>query len=147
MSLPAHMIIKGKKQGEIDGSCEMEGREGTIFIRDVQHSILVPSPIADGGKRMHEPLMITKDMDKSSPKLNQALVQGESLNIVLKWYRIDQYGHEEHYFTHTLENAIIKSINLVMESETISFSYEKITWLWKPDGIETEDRWDNMSGS
>ncbi len=141
MSLPAHMEIKGDSQGKIEGSCEMEGREGTIFIRHAQHAVIVPSS-ADGGKRVHEPLTITKDMDKSSPKLNQALVNEEKLDIILKWYRINSVGHEEHYFTHTLKKAIIESINLDMEIEHIAFTYERIIWRWEPDGIETEDSWE-----
>lgn len=141
MSLPAHMKIKGDRQGEIKGSCDMEGREGTILVQHVQHAVTISSPIADGGKRMHEPLVILKNMDKSSPILNQALVQGDKLSVILKWYRIDPTGHEEHYFTHTLEGAIIKSINIDMEFERVSFTYEKVVWRWEPDGIETEDYW------
>ena len=145
MSLPAHMQIIGERQGNIEGSCEMEGREGTIFVRRVQHAVTVSSSIADGGKRMHEPLDITKDIDKASPILNQALVQGDKLSVLLKWYRIDSTGHEEHYFTHKLENAIIKSICIDMELEYVSFTYEKINWRWEPDGIETEDSWEAIN--
>lgn len=145
MSLPAHLKIRGNSQGDIAGSCDMKGREGTIFVRHVEHAVLIPSAVADGGKRMHEPLIITKDMDKSSPKLNQALVNCEALDIILKWYRIDSSGHEEHYFTHTLKRAIIKSINLDMELEHIAFTYETIIWRWEPDGIETEDSWVSTS--
>ncbi len=141
MSLPAHMKIRGDKQGEIEGSCDMEGREGTIFVHHAQHAVTVPSSIADGGKRMHDPLVIMKNIDKSSPILNQALVQGERLHVTLKWYRINPHGNEENYFTHTLEGAIIKSISLDMEFEQVSFTYEKIVWCWEPSGIETEDHW------
>ena len=35
------------------------------FVHHIQHSMLAPLDIATGGKRMHEPLIITKDIDKS----------------------------------------------------------------------------------
>ncbi len=141
MSLPAHLEIIGNHQGNIEGSCDMQGRKGTIFVHHIQHSISVPSAITLGGKRVHGPLIITKDVDKASPKLNQALTRGEKLAITLKWYRINPSGHEEHYFTHILENAIIKSLNLDMELEHVAFVYKKIIWRWEPDGIESEDYW------
>jgi type VI secretion system secreted protein Hcp len=32
MPLPAYLTLMGKKQGEIDGSCEQQGGEGTIMV-------------------------------------------------------------------------------------------------------------------
>ncbi len=93
-------------------------------------------------------------MDKSTPKLYQALVTGEKMkNVSIKWYRIDPAGKEEHYFTHELENAIIIGIKprtptvYLPENEPhrhmeeLSLTYEKIKWTWKVDGIESEDSW------
>jgi len=141
MSLPAHVEIIGSRQGEIKGSCDMKNREGTIFVSHIHHKIEVPT---DGrnGKRIHAPYQITKKIDLSSTMLNQALVTTEPLTSVLvKWYRIDPEGHEEHYFTHRLENAIVRSIEIAMEEETVSFSYERITWSWENPGMESSDEW------
>jgi len=157
MPLPIHMEVVGKTQGKIDGSCDMDGREDTILVYSVQHKVHIPRDPQAGtpsGKRIHGPLTILKETDKSSPKLYQALATGETLKKVkLKWYRISPAGTEEHYFTHTLEKAIVIDISAdtpvaflpenepYRHMENISFNYEKIKWTWEIDGIESEDSW------
>ena len=42
MPLPAYLTLMGKKQGEIDGSCEQQGREGTIMVYAMDHDIHIP---------------------------------------------------------------------------------------------------------
>ena len=92
MAMPAHLTLTGEKQGKIEGSCEMKGREGTILVYGMTHSVSIPTSSTDGlstGKRVHGALNITKEYDKSSPKLYQALCSGEHLsNVTIKWYRI-----------------------------------------------------------
>jgi len=157
MPMPAHLTLLGKKQGIIEGSCEMHGREGTITVYGMNHDISIPSSPTDGlstGKRVHGPLTIIKDYDKSSPKIYQALCTGEHMeDLTIKWYRITKQGIEEHYFTHKLEDAIVVSVkpympeSLVAENESyrhmeiVSFTYKKITWIWEPNGIEAQDSW------
>jgi type VI secretion system secreted protein Hcp len=157
MPMPCHLTLEGEKQGKIEGSCDMKGREGTILAYAMDHDIHIPRDPQTGlasGKRIHGPLTIVKEYDKGSPLLYQALCTGEHMkNVTIKWYRIDAKGSEEHYFTHTLENAIIVSIRPFMKMaflqenepyrhmEEVSFTYEKIKWTWEPDGIESEDSW------
>jgi type VI secretion system secreted protein Hcp len=157
MPMPFHLEIEGENQGKIDGSCIMKGREQTILCYAFDHTIHIPRDPQLGlasGKRIHGPLTITKEYDKSSPLLYKALCTGEHLKeVTLKWYRIDQTGKEQHYFTHTLEDAIIVQIKpytpLVFlrenepyrHMEDISFTYRKIKWTWEVDGIEAEDDW------
>jgi type VI secretion system secreted protein Hcp len=157
MPMPAHLTLQGEKQGKIDGSCEMQGREDTILVEGMTHEVSIPRDPQTGlatGKRIHGPLTITKVFDKSSPKLYQALVTGEHLkNVTVKWYRINPQGQEEHYFTHVLTDAIIVSIRPWMANcldpktesfthmEDLSFTYKKIKWTWEIDGIESEDSW------
>ena len=157
MAMPAHLTLEGEQQGVIDGSCDMQGREKTILVYSMSHDISIPRSPTDGlstGKRVHGPLTITKEFDKSTPKLYQALCTGEHLkNVTLKWYRITKQGKEEHYFTHVLEDAIIVSIKPSMpitllkdndpyrHMDEVSFTYKKIKWTWEADGIEAEDSW------
>ncbi|WP_460597940.1 Hcp family type VI secretion system effector [Geomonas sp. Red276] len=158
MAMPAHLALQGEKQGNIEGSCDMQGREGSILIYGVNHGISIPRSPTDGlatGKRVHGPLSVIKEQDRSSPKLYQALCTGEHMKrVTVKWYRITKMGTEEHYFTHELEDAIIVSIcpfmptTLLSENdpyrhmEQVSFTYKKIKWTWEPSGIEAEDSWD-----
>ena len=161
MALPIHLTMAGVTQGDIEGSCEMEGREGTILCYAANHSIHIPRDPQSGqptGKRIHHPLTILKEMDKSTPKLYQALVTGEQLTEVsIKWYRIDPAGKEEHYFTHILEGATITSISPRMPTvympenephrhmEEVSIIYKTVKWTWEVDGIESEDAWNSPS--
>ncbi|MBN2515595.1 MAG: Hcp family type VI secretion system effector [Deltaproteobacteria bacterium] len=157
MSMPSHLSLTGKNQGKIEGSCDIKGREGTILVYALNHHIEIPRDTHSGlptGKRIHLPMTITKEMDKSSPKLCQALTSGEQLSeVVLDFYRISPTGTEEKYFTTKLQNAIIVSIESFYPEtfipsnepykhmEKVSFTYEKIIWTWQPDGIEAEDSW------
>jgi type VI secretion system secreted protein Hcp len=157
MPMPAHLTLTGTSQGQIEGSCEMQGREGTILVEAMTHEVTIPNDPQTGlatGKRIHRPLTITKVYDKSSPKLYQALCTGEHLKeVTIKWYRISAQGQEEHYFTHKLEDAIIVSIKPWMPNcldpktqsfthmEDLFFTYKKIKWTWEIDGIESEDSW------
>jgi type VI secretion system secreted protein Hcp len=157
MPLPAHLTLEGTKQGVIKGSCPMQGREGTIMVQALNHEVSIPRDPQTGlatGKRLHHPLTILKDLDKSTPLLYQALTSGEHMKSVeIKWYRIDPQGSEEHFFTTRLEDAIIVSIRPMIKNclepggldlpclEEVSFTYRKAIWRWEPDGIESEDDW------
>ncbi len=156
MPMPFHMTVGGATQGPIEGSCDQEGREGTILCQAYDHQIDIPRDTQSGlpvGKRVHGPLTITKVFDKASPKLAQALTSGEQLEVELKWYRIDATGIEEHYFTIKLEDAIVVGMKAwtpncldatkegFSHMEDVSYTYTKIIWTWEPDGIETEDSW------
>ena len=157
MPLPCHLTVDGENQGKIDGSCELQGRENTIMVEAMNHEVYIPHDPHSGlatGKRVHQPLTITKFYDKASPKLYQALCSGEHMkNVTIKWYRIRASGDEEHYFTHKLEGAIIVSIKAWMPNvlekekesyghmEDVSFTYSKITWTWEIDGVEAQDAW------
>lgn len=155
MAMPSHLSMTGNTQGKIEGSCEIEGREGTILVYALDHLINIPRDTHTGlptGKRIHGALKITKEFDASSPKLFQALTSGEQFSeVLLDFYRISPAGAEESYYTIKLENAIIvdirawfpetivKSNEPFKHMEDVSFSYEKIIWTWVPDGIEAED--------
>lgn len=158
MPMPCHLTLEGEKQGKIDGSCDMKGREGTILVYELHHSITIPRSPTDGlatGKRVHGPFTVIKMIDQSSPKLFQALCTGEHMKkVALKYYRITKQGTEEHYYTTTLEDAIVvgyqPSIPITLQTsndsyghmEAVSFTYKKIKVTWEATGIEAEDSWD-----
>lgn len=156
-ALPSYMWVEGANQGAIEGSSDIEGREGAIVVYAFGHSLSVPIDLQSGsptGKRVHGPFKILKSFDKSSPKLYQACVTGEHLTkVTVKFYRIAPTGQEEHYYTIELEDAIIVNISPSMPTtflqaneayrhmETVSFTYRKITWTYEPDGVESQDDW------
>ncbi len=139
-----HMRIQGP---DIQGSCTVETREGTIVVESFGHELVSPRDASSGmptGQRRHEPVVITKYIDKSSPLLYQALVQQDVLDeVTLQFYRINAESQEEQYFQVTLEDAIIVSIQpSYVHMEEVSFVYQKITWTWAEDGISTWANWE-----
>jgi type VI secretion system secreted protein Hcp len=159
MPMPGNLTITGEVQGQIEGSCELEEREGTILVQAFDHVVEIPTDdrgIASG-RRAHRPMTITKEIDRSTPMLYQALCTGELLtDVKLDWYRLDGSGEEELYYSIELENAMITRIhpwvpNVLDRSseglrhmEDVSIAYERIIWTWEPDGIEFEDQWGEM---
>lgn len=158
MPMPFHMSLNGNKQGNIsEGCCDMKGRENTILCQALNHEVYMPRDPQTGlptGKRVHNPLTVTKVFDKSTPKLFEALATGERMkDVTLKYYRIDPSGQEQHYFTIKLEDAIVVSVkpwvpNALDQSrerfthmEDVSFTYSKIIWTWEIDGVEAQDEW------
>jgi len=156
MPQPGNLIITGEEQGLIEGSCELEEREDTILVQAFDHVVEIPtdSSGAATGRRVHRAMTITKEIDKSTPMLYQALCTNELLTeVILNWYRLDGTGEYELYYSMTMENAFITRIHpwvpnvldrandSMQHMEDISLSYEKIIWTWEPDGIEYEDAW------
>jgi type VI secretion system secreted protein Hcp len=157
--MPGNLTITGEVQGQIEGSCELEQREGTILVQAFDHVVEIPTDdrgIASG-RRAHRPMTITKEIDRSTPMLYQALCTGELLtDVKLDWYRLDGSGDEELYFSIELENAMITRIHPwvpnvldrksegLRHMEDVSIAYERIIWTWEPDGIEFEDQWGEM---
>jgi len=159
MPMPGNLTITGEVQGQIEGSCELEDREGTILVQAFDHIVEIPTDdrgIASG-RRAHRPMTMTKEIDRSTPMLYQALCTGELLtDVKLDWYRLDGSGDEELYFSIELQNAMITRIHPwvpnvlnpananLRHMEDISIAYERIIWTWEPDGIEFEDQWGEM---
>ncbi|HEY4126532.1 MAG TPA: Hcp family type VI secretion system effector [Gammaproteobacteria bacterium] len=156
MPIPGNLTLVGKDQGPIEGSCDIEGREDTILVQAFKHLVEIPTNDSGvpSGRRVHRPLMITKEVDKSSPKLYQVLCSGEVLTeVTLRWYRLDGSGDETQYFTVMLQNALIVKLDSwvpdVLDKqyagysnmENVWFTYEVIRWTWEEDGIEYEEQW------
>ena len=142
MALNAYLKLKGQKQGELKGSVTQKGREGKIMIIAVSHEITSPRDAASGlptGKRMHKPFVVTKELDKSTPLLFNALVNNENVpEWELQFWQPSQTGAEKQHYTVKLVNANIASINFRMannkhpdlmkfaEYEEVAFTYQKI---------------------
>jgi type VI secretion system secreted protein Hcp len=163
MALNAYLRLKGQKQGEIKGSVTQKGRVDSIMVIAYSHDIVSPRDAASGlptGKRMHKPLVITKELDKSTPLLYSALVNNENISEWKLQFWTPQLaaaggvGSERQHYTIELKNASIAAIGQRMlnnkhpdlmkyaEYEEISFTYQKITWTWTDGGITAEDDWE-----
>ena len=165
MALNAYLRLTGQKQGELKGSVTQKGRAESIQVIAVSHEITSPRDPASGlptGKRQHKPFTITKELDKSSPLLQNALVNNENITKweLQFWSPTGNAGHgnaggtEVQHFTVKLTNANIASISFRMlnnknpelmrytEYEEIDFTYQKIEWVWVKGGITAMDDWE-----
>jgi type VI secretion system secreted protein Hcp len=159
MALNAYLKLKGQKQGDINGSVTQKGRENKIMVIAVSHEIMSPRDPASGlptGKRMHKPFVITKELDKSTPLLQNVLVNNETIkDWELQFWVPSATGAEKQHYTVRLTNSNIASVNFRMlnnknpdlmryaEFEEIAFTYQKIEWTWVDGGITAMDDWES----
>lgn len=114
-----------------------------IGLTAITHEIVSPRDASSGlptGKRQHKPLVITKELDKTSPLFLKALIQNENLTQVL--IGLVKPGSATPYMTIKLTNASIASRAQAGATEIISFTYQKIEWTWVDGGITAQDDWE-----
>lgn len=162
MALNAYLRLVGRKTGEIKGSVREKGREGKIMVIAVSHDIASPRDAGSGlatGKRRHSPLVVTKEVDRSSPLLHQAMAANETFKEwVLQFWAPSITASETQHFTITLTDAAIASISRRMPNnkhpdlmrletfEEIGFTYATIQWTWTEGDITAVDEWGARSG-
>jgi type VI secretion system secreted protein Hcp len=153
----AMLRVVGAKQGEIKGSVTQKGREGRIAVIAVSHEIVTPRDMASGqatGKRQHQPVVITKELDRATVPLRQMLVGNEPVKeCELQFWRPSPTGGETQYFTIRLTNAAIVSIDMEMANnkhadlagletfEQVAFTYGRIEWMWTDGSLGAVDDW------
>jgi len=163
MAMMAYAYLKGQKSGAVNGSITQKGRENSIGVIAVTHSIVSPRDPQSGlptGQRMHKPFVITKELDKATPVLYNILCTNENLlEAVFKFFTpqvkaATGVGGEVQHFTVKLTNANIASIDFRManirhpdltkftEFEEIALTYQKIEWTWNDGGITALDDWE-----
>ncbi|WP_421945208.1 type VI secretion system tube protein TssD [Pedobacter sp.] len=162
MALNAYLTLKGKKTGEFKGSVLQKGRENKILVIAASHELAVPTDAATGlasGRLRHIPFKITKELDRASPLLYNALATNEALTDC----KVEFWGapikssaggaNEVQKYTVRLTNARITGIRFVMpnikdpelvkyvEYEEISFAYQTIEWIWTDGNLSASDDW------
>ena len=129
--------------GTLSAHGVQQGNFGTgLHIIGVSHEIVSPRDAASGqatGRRQHKPFTITKEIDKSSPLFLRSLFNNETLTSVLIGLLLPS---GETMATVELENAHVADRQQHGDTETISFVYQKITWIWTDGNITAEDDWE-----
>jgi type VI secretion system secreted protein Hcp len=153
----AYLTVAGQKQGAITGPVAEKGKEGSILVHAFDNQILSPRDPTSGlptGKRQHVPIVILKEIDKSSVPLWNALVNNENLTTwVLRFWSQAANGVMQQIYSITLTNASIASIEEYMLDNTvaanaslplyerITFTYQKIQWVWAAGPLAAQDDW------
>src|SRR5207237_380983 len=113
--LVGYLTVKGQKSGNVQVGSQAKGHEGSSEVLGFAYGVSSPRDAATGqasGKRIHKPLIITKELDKSSPILFQALVTNEVLpEVNFQFTRAGSDGKEIQYYTIKLTNATISEIH------------------------------------
>jgi len=142
---------------EISGDCaELQpGSDGTICVQSLGYGLILPTDAGSGlptGQRQHRPLKVVKLVDAATPFIFSALTQNRTCDVVIQFFKRDPAGSgaEIHFFTITLQNAKITSINasvipgpqITPFVETITFTYQNIILKDEITGAETNDSWE-----
>lgn len=153
MSNPAYLWLEDENGSPIVGGSQVIGRVGAIELKSLSHNLKVPVDGNTGrltGTRVHAPILMVKEFDRTTPVLYRALVQGATLKSgAIKLYTISESGQEIEYFNVLMENVKIVSItpDLYPDNssgthlETLLVRYETITWKYCNGNIIFKDTW------
>jgi len=158
MALNAYLSIVAQRQGPIRGSVIQKGREGKILVIGALHEIVCPRDPASGiptGKRAHKPFTLLKELDRSTPFLFNILCNNENITSAeVQFWQPSPMGVERQHYTVRLINANIASIHFKMpntrfaklarltEYEEVSFTYQRIEWIWNEGNLTGVDDWE-----
>ncbi|WP_047609171.1 type VI secretion system tube protein TssD [Rahnella aquatilis] len=161
MAIPVYLWLKDDGGAVIKGSVDVTGRECSIEVLAINHSVSLPTDNNTGkiaGKRIHNSFGFDKEIDSSSPYLYKAICTGQTLDSAeFRYYRINDAGQEEIYFTATLEAVKVVSVMPLMYDiksaygearnhlEAIELRYEKITWRYLDGNISHSDAWNERA--
>ena len=113
--------------GDLNGDAQADRESSSPSVSELtatssmKASTAAPRDAASGmttGRRMHKPFTITKEVDQASPLLAKACASGQHLKEV----DVD-LGAGQHYM---LSDVVIASDTKSGNSETLSFTYQKI---------------------
>jgi type VI secretion system Hcp family effector len=157
MANHGYMTITGMKQGLISASCSTQasignkcqaGHADEIMVLSLSHNM---ANFGNIDKPTHHPLMITKNVDKSSPLLAQALSTREQIDCTISFYRISPAGYQEKFYTIDISGGIIAELTLdmphvilendVQPQEHVAIRYRDITWTHHLAGTSGYSSW------
>lgn len=134
-----HVRIEGAIQGLIEGDSQVSSlnRQNTIEAYEYHHLMEIPT----GGTAInHQTVILTKVIDRSTPKLLRAMDTNEVLTVQIRFFRPNMGGTAEiEYLRYTLGDARLVAIEPIQSrhdipetaglemTERIRFSYGTIT--------------------
>lgn len=160
MAYLSYLSINGDRQGLISAGCSTEasignrcqaGHTDEVLVLSVAHQL-----IGDDSRRaLHQPVLITKFVDKATPLLAQALDSGERLECNLNFYRNNPTGLLERYFTLKLGGAVLVEQRVDMPhsmlqsdqeaQEHLAIRYRDISWIHHAGSTSAHVAWRDLT--
>ncbi len=143
----------------IQGESSRGGDDGPIECVYFQSSLTTTTNTKTGqqtGRRQHEPIVIRKRIDKSTPLIAKALCNNEVIDAEFKFFRPNSDGQDENFYTIEIGTGRIASFRelspdnqaavngefaSILPMEEVSFVFHTITWTYTNGGIEHMDTW------
>lgn len=151
-----YLTLTGQKQGRIStGCCSLDsiGNKAQIAHLDQIMVYELTHTISREQNAFHHPVVITKPVDKSSPLLGKAISENEILTCDFDAYRTNRFGIDELYYRVKLTQARISVVTLVLPHsihdndkqpyESVSLSYETVTWEHLSAGTSAYSLWND----
>lgn len=152
-----YMSITGKAQGLISAGCSTQDSIGNKCQAEHADEIMVLSyshnmaNIGNINKPIHSPITITKNIDKSSPLLAQALESREEITCSISFYRVSSFGFLEKFYTVELKGGFIADLTIEMPhvvlqndaepQEHLAIRYRDIIWMHHLAGTSGYGSW------
>ena len=117
MAETVHLYLKANGSDIQGESTQLSlGRENSIECLFFEHGIRTAREAGSGvasGRRQHEPLLIRKRIDKSTPLIAKALCENHLIEGKFKFFRPNPSGDgtTEQFFTVKLKKGNIASVN------------------------------------
>ena len=159
MANNGYMTITGKAQGLISAGCSSQDSIGNkcqsghideIMVLSYTHNMV---NIGNINKPTHRPILITKNVDKASPLLAQALSSREEIKCTINFYRVSSFGLQEKFYSVSINGGVIADLTLEMPhvilhhdaepQEHIAIRYRDITWTHHVAGTSGYSTWKN----
>jgi len=157
-AMPVYLFLEANGTViEGDSTVTSLGRENSIECLSFDQQIRQPIDPSTGlpsGRRIFEPIVIRKRIDKSSPLLAKALAQNEVIDAQFRFYRPNPAGDgtTQYYYTIEIHQGRISRFRTLTFDvldpsqanypavEEVEFVFQQILWRYEPDGIEFGDQ-------
>src|SRR5262249_18093349 len=136
-----------------DNRNQEDGHAGSIECTYFQYAVTQNINKGTGlaqGKRVHEPIVIRKPIDQSTPLLFNALVTNQVAEGSFRFYRLGADNETHNFYTVEIKAGRIVAINEVSPDnenvggagsssfpmEEVSFTFQTIKWRFEPTAVE-----------
>jgi type VI secretion system secreted protein Hcp len=129
----------------VDGEAQDRDHRSWSDLISFSQGQRVPTDAFTGratGRVVFEDIVVTKELDKASPKLAEAVAKGQVFpTVVIHWARLVADGTAQTYYTYELKNVQVTSYNIggstqsdPIPTETLSLNFGEIKVTYSESG-------------